>query len=452
MARLSAAVALILGILASFAVAGRTAAQPSDLSVIGIEATQAIQCFDQSAGYTHCPDNSLPLASDRPIAVRVYVGHVGGNCQGGTPYDPVLLGTSVTVRWVASHTSDSAGFVPSSATTSFNVPCSTKLSELREDLRGTANFVLMPEQLGNPDHERTLWIEAEVATVTVSETDLGNNLQEVTIGGGQPGGLLPASALLRIDWALVDYAPNPSRFFQPYAGDHFADAAFVGNAGGLLAALYPMPVEYAQFQYIVAYGRNPQTGEPCPAPACPDIRDDFADAAFCSSNKLLLALAEARASVSSPPDALVGWLPEDATVGAPQIRGMGTNCGFVAWVVEASPGENELRLAHEIGHTRGLDHVNADGCAPATEILEIGVDIAMLAAYLPRLQGPDGLALLATLEAAGMHFIYPASTPDFMRSSARPGDWVSPYVWSRLLERQFSREWSNQEGGDVCKL
>lgn len=44
-----------------------------DLGIFGIEVTQGIQCFDTSQGLATCPDNSLPLVTNKSTTARVYL-------------------------------------------------------------------------------------------------------------------------------------------------------------------------------------------------------------------------------------------------------------------------------------------------------------------------------------------------------------------------------------------
>lgn len=46
---------------------------PWDLGIHGIEITQGIQCFDPSRGLADCPDNSLPVVTQKATAARVYL-------------------------------------------------------------------------------------------------------------------------------------------------------------------------------------------------------------------------------------------------------------------------------------------------------------------------------------------------------------------------------------------
>jgi hypothetical protein len=50
---------------------------PIDLSIYGIEITQAIQCFDTSKGLGSCPDNSLPVVAKKDSTARIYLRYTG---------------------------------------------------------------------------------------------------------------------------------------------------------------------------------------------------------------------------------------------------------------------------------------------------------------------------------------------------------------------------------------
>jgi hypothetical protein len=106
------------------------------------------------------------------------------------------------------------------------------------------------------------------------------------------------------------------------------------------------------------------------------------------------------------PDSLIGWLPLGS--GSSQVRGLGVNSPPVAWCPQDKVAlRNEVCLAHELGHTRSVDHVDEITCPSASEILEAGYD------------GDKATA-------------FPSSTYDYMKNNANDG-WISPYVWNKIL-------------------
>jgi len=233
---------------------------------LGIEVTQAIQCFDQSDGFTKCPDNSLELTDGRTTMVRVYVGHSGGYASCTQPYGPLPDGkVKVELRWAAPETGFVGWFAGSIKTVDFNVPCSKKLGVLREHETGSANFFLPPELLGKLWKEKVLWVQAGVIAPTIKESDPNNNKKEVTVS------LYPRTPM-RVGWALVLYYPDASTKYPVYSGPKLADEKAVGAAAGHMQSIYPVPVEYARYPLHILYGTQPGSGaKGCVK--CPDVKD-----------------------------------------------------------------------------------------------------------------------------------------------------------------------------------
>lgn len=382
----------------------------TDLSVLGIELTQAVQCFDQSNGYKDCPDNSLDLTRGKAIAVRVYIGHSGGApCPLTSQIYPVLNEAKVTLTWAALNANfPAAGWFGANTSLTFNVPCSTSLTDMRENLAGTANFIL-PADLGKSGWKNDLWVQAEVSAASISEPNTANNKKEVTVP-------LFDREPLKVKWALVDYRPTKSAQSQPYTGKPFAcDLNDMPNCpvawvSGTMASMYPMPIEYNMAPWYIIYGSIPSNPKYCSN--CPDVRDD--------SDPLFEKLDAAYQLLQPQPDALVGWLPEGSK--APGCGGRGgpptAFIGMCSW----TQGNEEL-LAHEIGHTQDLWHMDANDpnrepCWPFlgdNSIRETGFDV-------------------------GKKQVYAASTYDFM--SASGSGWISPFSWNKLLGKQLSKEWA----------
>ncbi len=117
-----------------------------DLTVLGMEVTQGIQCFDTLVGDTECPDNSVRLVEARPTMVRVYVtagtigvGGVGAHVSG------------VSARLYARRAGDEEPGTPLFAT---NGPIEwdspnrgETIEEKRSSADGTLNFRLPTEWL-----------------------------------------------------------------------------------------------------------------------------------------------------------------------------------------------------------------------------------------------------------------------------------------------------------------
>ncbi len=380
---------------------GSVHGQVNDLSIKGVEVTQATQCFDTSNGYTNCADNSLKLNSDKSTSVRVYVGH-NESCSGTDPYAPVLSDVTVRLSWCAIHQPVTCIPSPDSIVDlTFNVPCSTNLDELRDDAKGSANYVIKPELLGKPNWEKTLRVSAEVIPPTsITDINPGNNQGHVQLGDNDPvteeGGLIPHEDF-NVKWIYVYYNPAPSGYGLPKPKDFYADGSVVGAADGLLKKTYPMHVNYSLSPTVLYYDKDKCSD-------CPDVRVDDQT----SANRMLISLAWAKSEMDPEPDALFGWLPLGS--GSSAVRGLATSASSVGWCTQDKDSlRNEVCLAHELGHTHGVDHVNELGCP--IEILEAGYDGAYDAAYS-------------------------TSTYDYMKSNAGSG-WISPYVWSRIFGTAF---------------
>jgi hypothetical protein len=383
---------------------------PLDLYIEGIEITQATQCFAPGAGYTACADNGLPLLSGKATAVRVYIGHQGGplaNCAPTQAGQTFLKSVPVALTWF---TTTSAGGLPGgaglwggpSAVQYFDVPCGTKIDDpadpagsLRPNAWGSATFII-PNPAGD-----ALVLRAAVNNDPTKyvESNYTNN------GGGFVGAPLEARQPWKVKWALIDYQPWKSKYYPQYSGARLADANVVGAASGLMKQMYPMPVEYSQSATI------PHNG--------PDVRDD--------ADFLVYALAFMQMFMSSQPDSLFGWLPTGAlndANGSPLWLGYAEVGGAAGYGVDRSDAGfshgKAATLAHEIGHNRGLEHVNKglEACWPFgtdAKVLETGFDVGL---ELPR----------------------DATQVDLMNSSA--GSWLSPYTWMRLAGRPYSNEWA----------
>jgi len=122
------------------------------------------------------------------------------------------------------------------------------------------------------------------------------------------------------------------------------------------------------------------------------------------------------------PDVIVGYLPDEA-IGA--CRGKGGNGGGV-WINGCTDqGQEKVILAHEVGHGENVWHPSdtaSDGepCWPFPGNYGIG--------------------------EAGYSFLTkkPVSfdTGDFMEPPAYGSEWISPYMWNRLLGKKPAKEWS----------
>jgi len=227
-----------------------------DLFIEGIEITQAIQCFDQSQGYTQCPDNSLELTSGKPTFVRVYVGCT--DCQ-RVSLEEVAVEVSVSLVPKCTSVPPAppcggswwwwAGEVQSEPL-DVNVLANKSLQELRDYYgKGSANFILPALKEGD------LTVDARVnPNKTILETDYSNNyspkLAHARIRDREP---------LKVSWALVEYTPSEKGGYH-YTGSPLASTQQVGGVSWYMKKIYPMPVEYSQSPSVKYDGSDVRGG------------------------------------------------------------------------------------------------------------------------------------------------------------------------------------------------
>jgi len=367
-----------------------------DLYILGIEVTQAIQCFDDSQGYKQCPDNFLELTSGKDTYVRVYIGCNG--CQGAV-LQGVTVGLTHQVAPPCTSTTVPCGWGwwhGPGAPSTVDVPVNKSLAQLRADKSGAINyFVKAPTGMA-------IAFAAHVNfDQKILESDYSNNQETVLVP-------LHNRKSLNIKWVYVDpYKPGGQcgAYLNPPVLGPLPAANVVGGASSLMQRTWPQPVSYSQ-------------GTTMSYPSGPDVRCDDGD-------YLMMKLESWRTKMSTPPpDVLFGWLPQNALGGGyPYIGWGGGNTGFG---VEPTWGDIAGFLAHEVGHTQGLDHPAGgdpkwiDPCWPFTgnaDIQEIGFDVVSKSTIA-------------------------ATTDDFMVTPLGSSHWISPYSWSRLAGNKYSKEWA----------
>jgi hypothetical protein len=399
------------------------AADVTDISVNNIEVTQGIQCLDQSNGYTNCPDNSLPLVYGKLTTIRVYIGHEGGKlCSPNNPYETVLPNVRVKLYWFLWKKGEPlppvtlySEYPPPGSSYFFNVPCTNNIDELRKNISGAARFTFKSNELGVgfADRDMELHVDAVVSSDLIKETNLDNN------GKSVKATFLRAKQPLQVTYFKFEYRPQKTSYgfgiAGPYNGPAYATEG-VHIVGDLMQSLYPMPVSYNLYKSTILYD-----GE--------DIRSYMNSETF---DPVIEKLSLVYEVMSPKPDVLVGWLPNEATDPFPGKRGaadFSRNSYPVSWV-EDQVGlfENRVALAHEVGHTRRLNHPDEEKCGrpKSGTIGEIGYDT--LGIYPPMW----------------------GDTHDFM-NPGHDGNlpWISPYDWNRLLQIEPSPEWADCSSGGI---
>lgn len=392
----------------------------TDVSILGVEVTQAIQCLDQSEGDTACPDNSLELTAGKTTYVRVYIGHTGGYSEekcnesdgsDGLPGPYVLpnVEAKIELTWAAplANLPPGVGWFGSKIIQPAYVLCSNNLKKLREYDYGSVTFVLGEELMGYK--ERSLWVQAEIIAESHQDSNKNNNIKEASLA------LVPR-APFTVKWIPIYYKPDPTPGFQ-YNGPPLASSEAMREYW-FMETMYPSPVQYVREPGWFLYGSLP--GWPCPTwgkdneTTCPDIRANCAASLGGFINcPLLYKLESFRYHMMPKPDALIGWVPEQAR-GNYQFYGIGGLNGAAFCLERSNSAQNQVCLAHEIGHTiLGPGHINS-------QILEVG---ALSPGY------PKG--------------IIPGDTRHFMAEGG--GDWISPATWNEMIQKSLSTKRSDRD-------
>jgi hypothetical protein len=396
----------------------------TNVFIENIELTQATQCLDVANGYTKCPDNSVELDADRVVVVRVYVGHQGAAaCPKTNSYEPVaeLKASKIKLAWAAAHAPNYIWPLGHTEEKSFDVPCSTDLKTLREDGKGSATFFLPVDKLGKPFFKKALHVEAEIVPPAgVQDFPTSDNTKTVQIGhkddqgADLPGGLFPRQAV-KVAWVAINYRPNPSTVYDPYDGPQWmSDFNKPAKQVSYMKSIYPMPVDF-WYAYFFIYGSHPITGAACTW--CADIRDSKQ-----VQSNLVSKLGKARSLIKPRPDVLVGYLPDEA-IGQP--CGKGGNGGGT-WMNDCGTlAAEKVVLAHEVGHGRNVWHTS-DNASDGEPCWPFPGNSAI---------AESGFSLLSKK-------VLTSTTGDFMEPPATGSEWISPYMWNRLLKKPLSAEWS----------
>ena len=362
-----------------------------DFSIDGIEVTQAIQCYsnrDSGEISTGCSkDNDLPLVVGKQTVIRIGV-------YAGTCFIPEAKGpVSVDLHVISSTGSETKS-------TSFKAVCA--LSKHRREYElGTANFYLQAPQAG------TLSVWAEVNKDKArKEPDYTNNRYPAT---GTVDVEFKKRESLSIGYYLVNYKPDKSPTHGQYKGSPTPSPQWAASKSAyeLAQAIYPT--------HSLNYYKLSKTWYPWINKL--DVRD------AAGTNALLQALTGEWILLSfspNPPDKIFAWLPSqalDPTGWAGFSEPLSKHASF-------GVEKDTSVLAHEVGHSLGLDHAPCTGAvAPANTDPKWP--------YKTQQGNPDG-----TIQEVGFDVAYQdavkSSFGDFMGYCTT--NWISPYHWKKLYD------------------
>lgn len=450
---------LVTGIVSLLLVSASRAAV-TDVSIQGIEITQAVQCFDQTSGYTQCPDNFLKLSDHKPAVVRVYLGHAGAPaCPERDPYAPVVQQATVQIAWIVTPPDVT---LPTLAEQKFDIPCSTDRGDLRKDLLGTANFLIPAEAFTKkPGQTKTLSVEATVTT-GIHDANPANDSATVSID-------VEPRDVWNVSWLPFFYDPEPLKnpntcrhdrtlscttnadcaaanggpggeCWKVYAGPHVANVAQAATAAPVMQYMLPLPTTYKQHPGVFPWSSQTTSSQPFDflCSDCVDIRD--------SNGSLLSHLELFRMHIKPRPDSLVGWLPNaimtwELCSGQGTITKIASDGGSVAIMQCPDTLLDQHLMVHELSHNMGLDDFPNSFCWPfppqssndtsADGVKEEGIIVASV---------PYILGTTLTLWD-----VIPASETELTVSIANQR-WISPFSWNFITGEEFTLEWSSCDG------
>jgi hypothetical protein len=429
---------VVLGL--SVAIAPEAVSQ-IQFSVQGIEITQGVQCFDNSEGYTNCPDNFLELSDHKPALVRVYLNHnLGILCNYFQMTVPVQLEWMVTPPAV---------MLPTVEQKTFKIPCSTDIATLRKDLHKTANFFIPAAAFSKkPAQVKTFSVEAKVLGHSKSAS-VKVALQEPFDVAWVPFFYDPEplknpntcrydrsrSCFSDADCATSNGGPGGS-CWMVYSGPHSPDANRASGALHIMKRMFPVRLSYRKlpgfFPWVSKFPNPANYAFICKN--CVDIRD--------SKGALLAALEKFRLFIKPRPDSLVGWLPNAVATPSNDCSGQGyiggSRKGGASVVIQCPTSLRDQHLvAHEVAHNRGMWHTDSNQCWPYPKqsasdkefdrIKEVGVDMALHS---------------FTGHQSNMAVTHSAQRVDLTVSAANIR-WISPYTWNALLYKPYAPEWSS---------
>jgi hypothetical protein len=365
-----------------------------DLTVLGMEVTQGIQCFDPSVGQRDCEDNSLPLVAGRPTVVRLYVA---ANLAPGQAV------SGVTARLYVRREGDEE---PGTLLGPANGPIGWRSSDFptidarRVTENGTLNFQLPPDWLSgdvivqarvNPDwacgpyeeNRENNWSE----TISMHFEDRNN---------------------LRIAYLPVHYTPPEA---CDWRGDDLPSAE-IRNAWRWMYKIYPIadPPEYYRLP-----------GDPIEFAGCVNDYDDAEDLlAVINRHYVAYVLGWAFAGEPDegrPPDQLVGWLPAAAYEDNGKSDPPFNDGGAVASFCNDTSGQRGWTVAHEVAHNLDLIHAGSSSVDSCIEwpyedhaIQEVGFD------------------------TQSMQVVEPGQIDFMLGGGTEATRWISPYYFKLLFD------------------
>jgi hypothetical protein len=395
-----------------------------DLSLHGIEITQGIQCFDTSKGLANCPDNSLPVVTNKSTAARVYI-------KFNHPF--LTQRNNVPVRLFMRQ---NGGAWQSQNATGKGLP-----SINQAEAANSANFFFSIN--GNSPVVVDFYAIVDPDNV-ISELNEGNN--RYPSSGYVTMTFRPRDNLKIIGQRLRWDPPGPNGPWTAGNGTGSGTSGWTVNSGASLWFNQLLPLRNGGINYSVSSGFRNWNGSL--------NNNDQHNLIQQMNGEYVLALIFNLLFGGNPnnlPDHIYGWIPHNQGsfghadmpiyphAGGLGVVGIGTSDPGTS---TDNPGPGVLIFGHELVHNYNIMHTNtADACGSGDSNTDFPYGTSSIQEY-----GFNPLT---------QKVYRPENTHDLMSYCPAGGSregWISPFTWNRMFNNMNAAAVAAGAEGEAIEL
>jgi hypothetical protein len=395
-----------------------------DLSLHGIEITQGIQCFDTSKGLTNCPDNSLPVVTNKSTAARVYI-----------KFNHAFLTqrSNVPVRLFMRR--DGGAWQSMNATgkglPSIDQSEAANSANFFFNINGNSPVVVDFYAIVDPDN-------------VISENNEGNN--RYPSSGHITMTFRPRDNLKIVGQRLRWDPSGPDGPWTAGNGSGSGTSGWTVNSGAALWFNQLLPLRNGGVNYSVASGTRNWTGSLDNNNQHDLIKQMNGEYALALIFNLLFG-----GNPNNLPDHIYGWIPHNRGsfghadmpvyphAGGLGVVGIGTSDPGTS---TDNPGPGVLIFGHELVHNYDVKHTNtADGCGSGDSSTDFPYGSSSIQEY-----GFNPLT---------QKVYRPENTHDLMSYCPAGGSregWISPFTWNRMFNKLNVAAVAASADGEVIEL
>jgi hypothetical protein len=386
-----------------------------DLSIFGIEVTQAVQCFDTSKGLSNCSTNSVPLVAGKHTTARVHLGYAG--TAKGKAGVPVRLHIFVNgVEYIDNETGAAH-------------------LKLRQDL-GSANFWVDPNFAD--DIAVSFYAEVDPDDAYLEKNEDNNRFP--------PSGTINLTFSKRRTFDVMGWRMR----YHPteYTGNQYAEGWAV-NSGGAdwLEAVWPVRdggIDYSLHSGWFDWTTNIGPGDETKVIA--RLKSRLLLEKFFPWSQLQ---GQERVHVWTPRDHFVRGLSDPVFREGYGVASLGDDNPGKPQTME-SPGFGVVNFVHEVSHNSELRHT-ATGAGPLIMLQ----DRSQVHCDRSADDDSDWPHIDPNIQEFGFNpdtgsIYHPSRTYDFMSYcyGRNLTSWISPFHWTK----QFNNEGSSGSGSDAVPV